>query len=54
MSSPSFELLIVMAIIAILTSLLLPTLAKTRDKGKQIQCLSNIKQLPIALQTIYA
>jgi prepilin-type N-terminal cleavage/methylation domain-containing protein/prepilin-type processing-associated H-X9-DG protein len=44
------ELLVVVAIIGILTSILMPSLMKARDKGYQAVCFSNMKQLAIAVQ----
>ena len=44
------ELLVVIAIIAILAAILFPVFARARESARKIQCLSNVKNIAIAIQ----
>ena len=44
------ELLVVIAIIGILAAMLFPVFAKARESARKIQCLSNVKNIAMAVQ----
>ncbi|WP_150107511.1 prepilin-type N-terminal cleavage/methylation domain-containing protein [Pedosphaera parvula] len=45
------EMLVVIAIVAILAALLLPALSQTQAKARRIQCVSNLKQTGVAFHS---
>jgi prepilin-type N-terminal cleavage/methylation domain-containing protein/prepilin-type processing-associated H-X9-DG protein len=45
------ELLVVISIIALLMAVLMPALAKAREQGKRVNCMSNLKQLTLGWLT---
>jgi len=44
------ELLVVVAIIAVLVAVLLPAIANARERAKEVICLSNLRQLGLAVR----
>jgi prepilin-type N-terminal cleavage/methylation domain-containing protein/prepilin-type processing-associated H-X9-DG protein len=48
------ELLVVIAIIGILAAMLFPVFAKARESARRVQCLSNVKNIAMAIQMYLA
>ncbi len=47
------ELLVVIAIIGILAAMLFPVFARARESARKIQCLSNVKNIALAIQMYF-
>ena len=48
------ELLVVIAIIGILAAMVFPVFARARESARRIQCLSNVKNVALAIQMYLA
>jgi prepilin-type N-terminal cleavage/methylation domain-containing protein len=46
----TIELLVVIAIIALIAALLFPVISHAREAGRRTRCLSNLRQIGMALQ----